>query len=497
MLCYNIALDTFYQLIGGIENSDWVEVTIGGIGPTGPTGPTGANGATGATGPTGAQGVAGVGLTNKGAWDKDTDYDVGDYVFSRSTESALVQSMWICQVAVVDASDEDLPYIDTTHWVEFAAPQGDTGPTGPAGATGATGPTGATGGTGATGPQGVTGPTGPAGPTGAQGVPGETGATGDTGSVGATGPTGPTGGTGPTGPTGSQGIQGEAGVQGIQGVQGVAGATGATGPAGATGAQGIQGIQGTQGATGPQGNTGPAGPTGPTGEGVDDIIWTLPLAYDIGTNTVTLQYDSGDFSVIAGELALYVSPTVSLSGGSNTNEVGSTVTDVSLAWTCNKVMVTRNLSAPVPEEDRAQGEGQNGTYTHEGANLTTNTTYTMTVNDGQNNATGSATVSFRYRRHWGTSALTELTDQQIRDLASSELASSRTKTWSQNGNGEYIYYCFPSAWGAATFTINGLLNTSFTLVTRDHVNAQGATVSFNIYRTNTIQNGTGISFVVT
>jgi hypothetical protein len=497
MLCYNIALDKFYQLLGGIENTDWLEVSIGAEGPTGPTGPQGVQGEQGATGPTGPQGPAGVGLTNKGDWDKDTDYDVGDYVFDRSTESASVQSMWICQVAIVDAEDEDPPYLDTARWVEFSAPQGDTGPTGPQGIQGNTGPTGSQGIQGNTGPQGVTGPTGPQGPTGAQGIPGEDGAQGPQGDVGPTGNTGPTGSQGIQGPTGPAGAQGEQGIQGVQGPAGADGATGPQGIQGPTGATGQQGIQGVQGATGPQGNTGPAGPTGPTGEGIDDLVWADPIGYNEVTNTVSLKINAAQFSIISGELNLYIAPTVTLSGGSSNNEVGSTVTDVNLSWTCNKIMVTRNLSAPVPSEDRARGEGQNGTYTHEGANLTTNTTYTMTVNDGQNNASGSTTVSFRYRRHWGTSPLTELTDQQIRDLASSELATSRLKTWSQDGNGEYIYYCYPSAWGATSFKINGLDNTAFTLVTRNHVNSQGVTVSFNIYRTNTIQFGTGISFQAT
>jgi hypothetical protein len=211
---------------------------------------------------------------------------------------------------------------------------------------------------------------------------------------------------------------------------------------------------------------------------------------------VTLSYDTDDFDVISGVLSLYTTPTVSLSGGS-TNEVGTTVTDVALAWTCNKTMVTRNLSAPVPTEDRAQGEGQNGSYTHEDADLTTQTTYTMTVNDGQNNASGTTTVYFRYRRHWGTDAGTTIDDATLLALTGSELSTVRTKSWLQNGNGEYIYYCYPASWGAATFTINGLLNTDFTLLTRDHVNAHGVTVSFNIYRTNSVQYGTGISFVVT
>ena len=68
-----------------------------------------------------------------------------------------------------------------------AGPQGPQGLTGATGATGAQGPQGLTGATGATGPAGPTGATGPIGPQGPAGPQGATGATGATGSAGANG----------------------------------------------------------------------------------------------------------------------------------------------------------------------------------------------------------------------------------------------------------------------------------------------------------------------
>ena len=496
MLVYVRGETKFFQLLGGVLNANWTEVQLGGdVGPTGPTGPEGPTGPQGITGPTGPKGDAGVGLTNQGAWDKDTDYEPGDYVFDRSTASADVQSMWICEVAITGATDEPRPYLDTARWVEFSAPEGPTGPTGPQGVTGPTGPQGSTGAAGPTGPTGATGPTGPLGPTGAKGDTGDTGPTGPTGLTGPTGSTGAQGTAGPTGPTGVQGLTGATGATGQ------AGPTGPTGPQGVPGAQGIQGQAGPTGPTGPQGNlgstgpTGPTGATGPAGDGTQIDTWTAPIEYDEITKTVSFNYNPSLYSVINGQFTAYVNPSVSLSGGS-TNEVGQTVQDVNLSWSCNKPMVSRDLSAPVPVGDRPRGPGQNGTYTHENANITTNTTYTITVNDGQSGASNGTSVVFRYRRHWGTSANTSLNDSQILGLQNSELATSRSKSFLINGGGEYIYYCYPSAWGAATFTINGLLNTDFSLDQRNHVNAHGVTVAFNIYRTNSVQFGTGISFVV-
>ena len=165
----------------------------GNEGPSGPTGPTGPQGSqgdkgdkgdlgdqgeAGPTGPQGEKGDPGTGLINRGSWGGDSTYYEGNYVFNRSTDDPLVNSMWIFQGTepYINASQ---PYLDTDNWVEFEAPQGPEGPEGPQGPegpkgdtgdTGPEGPIGATGPTGATGPQGETGATGPVGPAGPKGT---------------------------------------------------------------------------------------------------------------------------------------------------------------------------------------------------------------------------------------------------------------------------------------------------------------------------------------
>ena len=89
-------------------------------------GATGATGATGPIGPQGLQGAAGTGLTNRGNWMISTDYNPSDYVFNRSTNDPLVNSMWICQATSTFTSNTN-PYLDLTNWVEFQAPSGQDG----------------------------------------------------------------------------------------------------------------------------------------------------------------------------------------------------------------------------------------------------------------------------------------------------------------------------------------------------------------------------------
>jgi len=155
---------------------------------------------------------------------------------------------------------------------------------GPQGDPGAAGPKGDTGSPGAKGDQGDTGPAGIQGNTGVQGP---AGAKGDTGNTGATGPAGPQGATGSAGAAGSQGPAGPAGATGPQGSAGATGATGATGPSGA---------KGDTGNTGPAGSVGATGATGPAGV----VAATAPLAYNSGTQTVSIAAASGS---VAGSMS--------------------------------------------------------------------------------------------------------------------------------------------------------------------------------------------------
>ena len=207
-------------------------------------------------------------------------------------------------------------------------------------------------------------------------------------------------------------------------------------------------------------------------------------------NGITIDYTNPLIPIIS----LYTSPNVSLSGGSIV-EIGSTVANVNLSWSCNKTMVSRILSSPVPVIDQNQGAGGNGSYTHIGANLTTDTTYSITVNDGTNNAFGSTNVSFFNRRYYGVNVNTSLTNSDVLSL-SKEFCYGVGNTHSYNcTGGRYIWICYPANYGTATFVIGGL-ETTFTLTIQDVTNDSGYTESFNLYRSSEIQNGSDITVVV-
>jgi hypothetical protein len=189
---------------------------------------------------------------------------------------------------------------------------------------------------------------------------------------------------------------------------------------------------------GPQGEQGPAGEPG-----------TVSDAYSV-------PWDHSPFSNVGDALdsLFYVSPSVSLSGGS-TNEKGSTVANVSLSWSTNKNMTSRLLSSPVPVGDRDQGAGGSGSYVHLGANITANTTYSIQVSDGTNTTSGSTSVSFVPRRFYGAVAATTATEALVEAL-SSELSNSKAKSWTESvGVGAYLWYAIEHALGTPTFKDGG------------------------------------------
>lgn len=241
-----------------------------------------------------------------------------------------------------------------------------------------------------------------------------------------------------------------------------------------------------------------------SGVTIDDIFayadQTTIDSYVTNVNSI-----SGDISILPGSgievstapngqitISLYQAISISSFTGGSTNEIGSTVSSVSLNWTYNKTETSQSLNQGI-------GTVTNGvrTYTYS-TPITSNTTFTLSASDGTTTTSSNTSVSFLPRVWWGTDSKTSLTSADILLLDNNQLSSTRARSLTINGNGEYIYYAYPASYGTATFTVNGLLNTAWTLTTVMHSNllTPGNTQLYNVYRSNTIQNGTGISIVI-
>lgn len=128
--------------------------------------------------------------------------------------------------------------------------------------------------------------------------------------------------------------------------------------------------------------------------------------------------------------------------------------------------------------------------------IPTSETWTLNGTDTQSSPINAYdVVNWRYKRFYGTSPNLNIIDSEILSL-NSEFSTNRLKTWTQNGNGEYIYYCYPSSFGDndpdPPFLIGNLPNSGWLKTIRDIVISTGEIVEYIIYRTITTQNGSGI-----
>jgi hypothetical protein len=178
-------------------------------------------------------------------------------------------------------------------------------------------------------------------------------------------------------------------------------------------------------------------------------------------------------------ISLYSAPTITaFANNQNPQEVGATVTSTLLTWT--------RAGGPVTSLALDNSIGSVATnltsYSHT-SSYTTARTYIMTASDGTTTATASTTVNFYSKIYWGASAQTAstITDGQIIALGGA-FATSRATTQTISTASTYLFFCYPAAWGAATFTVNGFPDAGWTLVTRNVTNASGGIISYRIYQ---------------
>jgi len=195
--------------------------------------------------------------------------------------------------------------------------------------------------------------------------------------------------------------------------------------------------------------------------------------------------------------------TNTLTNSVGTVEIGSTVSNVTVGWTISPTNATYALR-------QLGGAGATNTITNNAStlafsnlSLSNDTTWTLTVGDGQG-VTNTATTAVLFQNYiiWGRSTNTTLDNAALQSLhtsgggANRAFSTSRNRSITLDGGGQYLYIAYPAGFGAATFTVGGLPNSAWTVSTNSYTNASGYATNYLIYRTDTIQNGTGINIVV-
>lgn len=148
------------------------------------------------------------------------------------------------------------------------------------------------------------------------------------------------------------------------------------------------------------------------------------------------------------------------------SEIGSSQT-ITLTWALNKTATSQNINgAPVT--------GNTKQYT----GVTTGTTYTLNVSDGQTSASKSVSVSFANRIYYGAAAdLTTVTN--LTSVLSNN--PERTITVDAEAN-EYIIYAIPARLGDVTFFVSGFEGGFEDPETQALTNQSGYQETYKVYR---------------
>lgn len=198
----------------------------------------------------------------------------------------------------------------------------------------------------------------------------------------------------------------------------------------------------------------------------------------------SITYGGETLDVVLGRLLyqpilisnLVISPAVA--------EVGSAVPSVNLTWSLTRSGTSQKV---------------NGVAVSPSARAYTSTVpvgveapYTLRVEDGEFVSEATATLLFKRKRYWGTSAKTSLNDADILAF-SSEFADNLSKTVVLNATGgKYPYYAYPASFGTPTVKVQGAIFTDFTITEQSFTNGSNNVSTYKVLRFNGLQTGSNI-----
>lgn len=208
------------------------------------------------------------------------------------------------------------------------------------------------------------------------------------------------------------------------------------------------------------------------------------LAGGEGGATSADKVSYGDKTVkdILDDLTYAPVKIASFTNNVNNVERGQTITDVQLSW-----KVTGNKVNSIKLGDEAQDLQSTG-KTLSKQSIKADTTWTLSAGDS-NNAKVSATtgIYFKDKRYWGVGnvAADAVDSDFVLGLEGKELADKGAKSFTVTASdGNYIFYAVPASWGTPRFFVGGFEGGFDLFKTFDFVNASGATVSYNVYRSS-------------
>ena len=224
--------------------------------------------------------------------------------------------------------------------------------------------------------------------------------------------------------------------------------------------------------------------------------WKLKIGGSGGDTAENIAYVNADYSQYSNvDLALdalfakvyYVKPTCSLSASptGGTFEMGTTITaPITFTWTTNKDITTQTLSDCILADETVR------TATYD-IDISSDKTFTLSVSDGENNASSSVSYKFMNNVFWGSAAAADAYDSTfVNALSNKKLTNSVKGTYSFNvADGEYGFWAVPSNMTISTVWIGGFEVTVESVGTISYLNSKGYTRDYRIYKTG--QSGLG------
>jgi len=161
----------------------------------------------------------------------------------------------------------------------------------------------------------------------------------------------------------------------------------------------------------------------------------------------------------------------------NNVELGTTVTGVNLSWKFSKTPKSVTL------DGEAQAVDSTG-KTLTGLEIKANKTWTLKATDERDaTASKSTSISFLNGVYYGVGAAQDAYDSAFilgltKTLRSNKLPSVTVTA----GEGQYIFYCLPTRYGACSFAVGGFSGGFELVATVEFTNASGYTEKYYVYK---------------
>lgn len=216
--------------------------------------------------------------------------------------------------------------------------------------------------------------------------------------------------------------------------------------------------------------------------------------YDIPAATTTKAgVMTADMFNLLQELEKATFPLTLTLGGAGTFEVGSsTSVPVNITAVKGGQDVTPNATIKVIAGGNHPGNlSPNKKSWTPSSPITAETRISVAAQYEGRSKTAEIYYRFKYKKYWGTSSKSTLTNSDILALGGSTWADSRTMgatTFNCTG-GKYVYYVIPSSLGTPEFWVGGLKNTDVVTTSATVTNASGGSTTYQIMRLTNIQTG--------